>query len=286
MRFNQSRSNKDNNGLYQENNQGSAFSKSSITSAKAALSDINNLIVVGIIKVDEHSRLTFSKRIKSVFPILPGDTIVVYQDFTNNDLLFKVQRFNEISDTWIVKRKKDIILPFSDTNTLKGISNKIRINPDNQHSQNRQHLQQQPQSKNVINIMIVDDDPDTVEAFKSLILDFNNEGDGRQYNIDTFTSSIDALKQFLDVNSTNKEEDSSFDYDLVIIDVKMPEINGVQLYQILHIIDRYVKVLFVSAMDTAGDLAGILPGVKPEDIFKKPFNAQSFNLKVQEKINS
>jgi hypothetical protein len=33
--------------------------------------DINNLIVVGIVKVGEYSRLTFTKRIKNVFQVSP-----------------------------------------------------------------------------------------------------------------------------------------------------------------------------------------------------------------------
>ena len=94
------------------------------------------------IKVDEHSRLTFSKRIKSVFPIFPGDTIVVYQYMTNNDLLFRVQRYNVISDTWIVTKKKDNIMPFSTKTDLKEISHK-NSNPNNENNIDKKQLQQQ-----------------------------------------------------------------------------------------------------------------------------------------------
>ena len=66
----------------------------------------------------------------------------------------------------------------------------------------------------------------------------------------------------------------------------MPNINGIQLYQILKIIDLKIKFLFVSALDISGELAGILPGIQLEDIFKKPFDADQFILKVKEKIES
>ena len=68
--------------------------------------DSNRLIVVDTIRVDEHSRLTFTKKVKNIFPILAGDTIVVYQDkYNKKELLFKIQRGNNIVDNWIVKRK-------------------------------------------------------------------------------------------------------------------------------------------------------------------------------------
>jgi CheY-like chemotaxis protein len=238
-----------------------------------------NLIVVGVIKADEHSRLTFTKRIKSVFPIFPGNTVVIYQDTSNNDLIFKVQHDKVISETWIVKKKRYDAEAISNTNTLKKVSdlkNKISIKKFDKNKLIHQ-------TKKFAKIMIVDDDSDSVEVFHSILQNLNNEKE-RHYEIDKFTSSTDAIKNFLDVYF-NKEESISC-YDLVIMDVKMPDINGIQLYQILKIIDLKIKFLFVSALDVSGELAGILPGIELEDIFKKPFDADQFILKVKEKIES
>ena len=47
----------------------------------------------------------------------------------------------------------------------------------------------------------------------------NNEKE-RDYEIDKFTSSTDAIKNFLDVYFN--EEDSISGYDIVIIDVELP----------------------------------------------------------------
>lgn len=89
-------------------------------------------IVVGTIKVDEHSRLTLSKKIKNVFPIYPGDTIVVCQDLINNNLLFKVQRLNEVSDTWIIKRQSDdAVSSFSSNNNNNVISYDKTVSTNN-----------------------------------------------------------------------------------------------------------------------------------------------------------
>jgi CheY-like chemotaxis protein len=241
--------------------------------------DTGNLIVVGVIKADEHSRLTFTKRIKSVFPIFPGNTVVIYQDTTSNDLIFKVQHDKVISDTWIVKKKKYDIEPFSNTNVLHKVSEQKNANLIKKFDKNKLLHQ----TKKFAKIMIVDDDSDSVDVFHSLLLNLNNKNEQR-YEIDTFTSSTDAIKKFLDASFNN--EDSSVGYDLVIIDVKMPNINGVQLYQILKIIDLKVRFLFVSALDISGELAGILPGIQIDDIFKKPFDADQFIFKVKEKIES
>ena len=99
----------DSNNKLKKNQRKSVTSKSSSIDYSSAF-DISNLIVVGVIKADEHSRLTFTKRIKSVFPVFPGNTIVIYQNPVTNELLFKVQHNNTVSDTWIVKKRHMVLL--------------------------------------------------------------------------------------------------------------------------------------------------------------------------------
>ncbi len=236
-----------------------------------------NLIVVGTIKVDEHSRLTFSKRIKTVFPIFPGDTVVVYQELSNNELIFKVQRHNEISDTWIVKRKKRLTqLPANNT-AQDEISKKTTL------QEKRKELGQE-QMKSNIKIMIIDDEPEILETYKSIMNELNNINNKTPCIIDSFTSSIDAAKHFLEIYKDYKY--STPYYDLIIIDIRIPTINGIQLYQIMKIIDLNIKTLFISALDAVNEIEGILPGIKAEDIIKKPFNIDEFYSKVNDKINS
>jgi CheY-like chemotaxis protein len=259
-----------------KNQRTSVTSKSSSIDYSSAF-DISNLIVVGVIKADEHSRLTFTKRIKSVFPVFPGNTIVIYQNPVTNELLFKVQHNNTVSDTWIVKKKT-----YGITNPiLKSYSKKRKLNKEEQDS-NRLYNENQ-QSKTSANIMIIDDDEESLDAFRSLLQDFIDT-DGIKINIDTFTLASESIKKYLDSDYTNKNSVSY--YDLIILDVKMPEINGLQLYQILHIINLNVNVLFISGLDKSEDLVGMLPGIRPDDILKKPFDAEQFILKVKEKINS
>jgi hypothetical protein len=46
----------------------------------------------------------------------------------------------------------------------------------------------------------------------------------------------------------------------------------------------HVKVLFISALDKAEDLEGVLPGITSKDIIKKPFSSEIFISKIKEKL--
>ncbi|HXS59472.1 MAG TPA: hypothetical protein VN703_01510, partial [Candidatus Sulfopaludibacter sp.] len=97
----------ENSILHQNNSNAIGIDSNKITSNYLQVNS-KEFILVGTIKVDEQSRLTFTKSIKKVLPIFPRDIIAVYKNLLNNDLLFKVQRFNEIIDTWVVKKEEGI----------------------------------------------------------------------------------------------------------------------------------------------------------------------------------
>jgi DNA-binding NarL/FixJ family response regulator len=44
----------------------------------------------------------------------------------------------------------------------------------------------------------------------------------------------------------------------VILDIRMPGMNGIQLYQKLKLIDEDLRVIFVTALDAAKELISIL----------------------------
>jgi two-component system, OmpR family, response regulator ChvI len=70
-------------------------------------------------------------------------------------------------------------------------------------------------------------------------------------------------------------------YDLVVMDVRMPGLNGLQLYYRLKAISPDIKVLFVSALDAAQEMVSILPDVKFDDIVSKPIDNEQFLGKVK-----
>jgi len=80
-------------------------------------------------------------------------------------------------------------------------------------------------------IMIVDDEEDITLVFKMGL-----EENG--FEVDTFNDPFDALRNF-----------KSNYYDLLLLDIKTPKLNGFQLYDKLIQIDSQVKVLFVTAFE-------------------------------------
>ncbi|HEX6646158.1 MAG TPA: response regulator [Nitrososphaeraceae archaeon] len=79
------------------------------------------------------------------------------------------------------------------------------------------------------NILIVDDDEDITNLFQTFL-----EYDG--YKVDAFTDPIDALYSF-----------RKNTFDLGLIDLKMPKMNGLELSQKLKNIDPTLLFRFITA---------------------------------------
>jgi CheY-like chemotaxis protein len=78
-------------------------------------------------------------------------------------------------------------------------------------------------------ILLVDDEPDITMAI-SIVLETEC------FKVDSFNDPVLALSSF-----------RSRYYDLVILDIKMPKMNGFELYTEIRKIDNQVKVCFITA---------------------------------------
>ncbi|MGA7692731.1 MAG: response regulator [Nitrososphaeraceae archaeon] len=76
---------------------------------------------------------------------------------------------------------------------------------------------------------VVDDELDITLTLKSVL-----EQSG--FNVDLFNDPLLALQNF----KTNF-------YDLIILDIKMPKMNGFDLYEKIKMVDNKVKVCFLTA---------------------------------------
>lgn len=130
------------------------------------------------------------------------------------------------------------------------------------HSANGSNVGRKNGSRNV---MIVDDDVNTLHTYKAFL---SSSG----CKVSTFSNSIDALKDFAE---------NSLLYHLVILDIRMPKINGLQLFQTLKAMNRGLKVIFLSSLDAAPELLSIYPEVKPQEILRKPVERRVFISTVQ-----
>ena len=120
---------------------------------------------------------------------------------------------------------------------------------------------QKQQYKSPAKVMLVDDEEDMLLTYKSFLED-------KDYTIKSFTDSETALKHFAETNA--------YDYDLVILDIRMPGLNGLQLYCKLKEINTAIKVLFVSALDAIDEILSILPDVDSKNIIRKPVKREHF----------
>jgi CheY-like chemotaxis protein len=117
------------------------------------------------------------------------------------------------------------------------------------------------------NIMLVDDEPDVLYTYKCFLT-------SRGYNVITFTNPREALIHFV-------QSDPSY-YGLVILDIRMPNLNGLQLFHKFREIDHKIKIIFVTALDGAAELVSLLPDLKEENIMQKPVNQTTFLEKVEQ----
>jgi len=117
------------------------------------------------------------------------------------------------------------------------------------------------------NIMLIDDEPDVLFTYKCFL-------SSRGYNVVTFTNPREALIHFV-------QSDPSY-YGLVILDIRMPHLNGLQLFHKFREIDHKIKIIFVSALDGAAELVSLLPDLNEENIMQKPVDQTTFLEKVEQ----
>jgi DNA-binding response OmpR family regulator len=125
-------------------------------------------------------------------------------------------------------------------------------------------------------ILVVDDDPDILITFKKGLeeqVDKSRFGN-RKIQVDTHSSPKQALSSFkADV------------YDLLMLDIRMPDINGFELYRELSKIDDKPKVCFITAYELYYDaLKKDFPGLDVGCFIKKPISIEDLAAKIREEL--
>ena len=108
-------------------------------------------------------------------------------------------------------------------------------------------------------ILLVDDEPDIIHAV-AMILEDNG------FLVDSFTDPTLALSNF-----------KPGLYDLLVLDIRMPKMNGFELYQKMKEIDSSAKICFFTASELFYEEYRRLdnyPKVDKEYFIQKPFRTK------------
>ena len=104
-----------------------------------------------------------------------------------------------------------------------------------------------------MNVLIVDDDPDITKLYSTAL-----EGEG--FKIDTYNDPRKALSDF--------KPDY---YDISLLDVKMPDMNGFDLYKEMKKLDSNMKICFITGYEVNYKaLQEIFPDMTQESYISKP----------------
>lgn len=119
-------------------------------------------------------------------------------------------------------------------------------------------------------ILVVDDEVDITLSIKTVL-----EGD--QFQVDSFNDPVAAFNSFK----------AGF-YDLLILDIKMPKMNGFQLYREIKNIDDKVKVCFLTALSEMHDYEEfkreVFPKAGERYFIQKPVENQTLLKRLNEII--
>jgi len=96
-------------------------------------------------------------------------------------------------------------------------------------------------------ILLVDDESDITTALKMYL-------ELQGFHVDAFTDPVNALAQFK----------AGF-YQLLILDIKMPEMNGFELYTEIKKKDDTIKVFFLTALSEMHDYDAFKKEVFPKE---------------------
>jgi CheY-like chemotaxis protein len=119
-------------------------------------------------------------------------------------------------------------------NKVLSIKNLDHLNHADKQDQNKENTKNDENNSNLKTkkIMLVDDEADILWLFKIIL-----ESDAR-LKVDSFADPIVALENFRPGL-----------YDLLLIDIAMPKMNGFELHDKIRELDKKVKISFVTASE-------------------------------------
>lgn len=119
--------------------------------------------------------------------------------------------------------------------------------------------------KPLAKLLIVDDDSDIVQVLKMGLL-------RNGFSVDAFTNPQEALQSF-------KSDAAS--YCLVLSDIRMPSISGIQLSKKVKEVNPNVKVVLMTAFEIRdNEFSKVFPSTRVDGFVQKPIGIRELTNKI------
>ncbi|MGB8937198.1 MAG: response regulator [Candidatus Nitrosopolaris sp.] len=116
-------------------------------------------------------------------------------------------------------------------------------------------------------ILVVDDEQDVCYVLENVL---NENG----YVVDSYEDPLLALEKF-----------NADLYDLIVLDIKIPDLNGFSLYREIKRLDKKVKVCFLTAGEMYyGVYSDIFSSLPPNSFIRKPIDNEDLLKRINEVI--
>src|SRR5215217_2036518 len=150
--------------------------------------------------------------------------------------------------------------------------------PLRQREQGQQQLHQQQEerlSHFTKRILIVDDNPDITLTFKKAFEEENRNGSNKiSFQVNTYNDPLLALSEF--------KPDL---YDLILIDINMPQMDGIELSRQILELDANVKICLVTAGEANIEVLRELYPTRSIGCFiKKPVTVEELVKRVKAEV--
>ena len=199
-------------------------------------------------------------RVLKSFPSATAAVVNKYYFINNRE--YKITETNKYP-TYNIRRTNNHAMTITNNNksNKKDFLTKKQLSSFKEN-ENRFFFHKRNNAKRVI---LVDDEQDILFTYRMFLRAYD-------YHITSFTDPTIALNYIRDI--------PNFDDLLVILDIRMKNLNGFQLYQQIKSIDPSIKILFVTSLDILDELLSIVPGVIKEQIMRKPVDKKLFTNTV------
>jgi DNA-binding NtrC family response regulator len=118
-------------------------------------------------------------------------------------------------------------------------------------------------------LMVVDDEHDILQILRLGLTRYGHK-------VMTFSDPLLALEEF---------KINHCDYQLLLTDLRMPAMSGIELGKKIKLIDSEVKLMIMTAFELSSyELSHHLPFVRAEDLLRKPISLSNICKVIDKKI--